>query len=95
MPIPVKCPSCGKSVNAPDKFAGKRVKCPECKSTMEIPASDGSGRVDEMLDKSSKKTTTKLGGKTCPNCGKAWAYDDVLCTECGTNLATGKQAKGL
>ncbi|MHC4664277.1 MAG: zinc ribbon domain-containing protein [Planctomycetota bacterium] len=97
MPIPVTCPECGKQVNAPDKFAGKRVKCPDCKNPMQIPAGGGGAGDDMMLDSTAgtKKTTGPLGGKTCPNCGKAWSFDDLFCTECGTNLTTGKKAKGL
>lgn len=38
MPIIVKCPSCGKTLAAPDGGAGKRAKCPGCAQVMTIPA---------------------------------------------------------
>ena len=95
MPIPVNCPECGKKINAPDKFAGKRVKCPKCKTPMEIPGA-GQGDGEMKLDGNpAGKTTTPLGGKNCPNCGKGWSFDDLFCTDCGTNMATGKKSKGL
>ena len=37
MPIRVACPSCGKSLQAPDSAAGKRAKCPECGKVLVIP----------------------------------------------------------
>ncbi|NOZ63713.1 MAG: hypothetical protein GXO71_01990 [Caldiserica bacterium] len=31
----------------------------------------------------------------CPKCGKKWELDTVLCTNCGTNLKSGKQIKSV
>ena len=36
--VKVRCPSCSKTLNVPDKFAGKKVKCPACQGTLTIPA---------------------------------------------------------
>lgn len=36
--ISVKCPSCPKTYNVDDKFAGKKAKCKECGAIMSIPA---------------------------------------------------------
>lgn len=38
MPIQVLCPSCGKSLKAPDSMAGKVAKCPSCGNQMTLPA---------------------------------------------------------
>jgi hypothetical protein len=38
MPIRVTCPGCGKTIAAPDNFAGKSAKCPGCKAAITIPA---------------------------------------------------------
>lgn len=38
MPIPVTCPGCGTSMNAPDQYAGRRGKCRNCGSAVMIPA---------------------------------------------------------
>jgi len=37
MPIKVICQSCQKELNAPEKYAGKRVKCPGCQEPLAIP----------------------------------------------------------
>jgi predicted RNA-binding Zn-ribbon protein involved in translation (DUF1610 family) len=37
MAILVKCASCGKSLSAPDAYAGKRVKCPGCGQVVLVP----------------------------------------------------------
>ena len=40
--IRVKCQTCGKSIQAKDKYAGRKVKCPNCESPILIPpASSG------------------------------------------------------
>jgi len=36
--IKVTCPSCQKTINAPDSAAGKRGKCPGCQTIISIPA---------------------------------------------------------
>ncbi len=35
--VKVRCPSCNKTLNVPDKYAGKRAKCPACQGTVAIP----------------------------------------------------------
>jgi uncharacterized protein (DUF983 family) len=35
--VTVRCPSCAKSLNVPDKYAGKKAKCPACQETLRIP----------------------------------------------------------
>jgi predicted RNA-binding Zn-ribbon protein involved in translation (DUF1610 family) len=37
MPINMACPSCGKTLAAPDTAAGKRAKCPACGQIMIVP----------------------------------------------------------
>jgi protease PrsW len=38
MSIQIQCPGCGKSLKAPDSFAGKTARCPNCKQQVAIPA---------------------------------------------------------
>jgi hypothetical protein len=38
MPITVACPSCRKTLKAPDTAAGRKVKCPGCGTALAIPA---------------------------------------------------------
>ena len=37
MPINMSCPSCGKSLSAPDTAAGKKARCPSCANIMTVP----------------------------------------------------------
>ena len=37
MPINMSCPSCGKTLAAPDSAAGKKAKCPSCSQIMIVP----------------------------------------------------------
>ena len=37
MPIPVACPSCGKTLHARDEFAGHMTNCPACGGAIRIP----------------------------------------------------------
>ena len=37
MAITVRCPACGKRLQAPDSAAGKRAKCPQCSKILKVP----------------------------------------------------------
>jgi Zn finger protein HypA/HybF involved in hydrogenase expression len=37
VPITIECPSCKKTLKAPDHFAGKRAKCPGCQIDITVP----------------------------------------------------------
>jgi len=37
VPIRVECPSCGRGIKAPDKYAGKVAKCPGCSNKLQVP----------------------------------------------------------
>lgn len=39
--VMVRCPSCQKNLNVPDKYAGKKGKCPACQGVLLIPAASG------------------------------------------------------
>lgn len=49
MPISMKCPQCGKKLNAPDSAAGKRARCPHCKTIVTLPV-PSAPPPDELLD---------------------------------------------
>ncbi len=38
MPILLTCPSCNKTLKAPDSVAGRKVKCPQCATVLDVPA---------------------------------------------------------
>src|SRR6059058_5861392 len=47
MAISIKCPECGRKLNAPDSAAGRRARCPHCKAIVTLPAA---GTVDDVLE---------------------------------------------
>ena len=49
MPISMRCPQCGKKLNAPDSAAGKRARCPQCKTIVTLP-SPGDAPADEVFE---------------------------------------------
>jgi len=69
MPIKVKCDSCQKIINAPDKFAGKRVKCPGCQAPLfildpDLPAEESAViEYNQMSARPSQKGIGKKIGK--------------------------------
>lgn len=90
MPIRVEC-DCGKSLNVPDKLAGKKGKCPACGAVLNIPAGGGGDAGGAEVSAPAPKAAGS--GKKCPNCGKQWAADAVICVACGTNMVTGEKLK--
>ena len=88
MPIPVTC-SCGHAVNAPSQYAGKRVKCPSCGNPLDIPAVEAG--LHGLMDEAGISEHPK-----CPSCNADLKSPDaVICIECGYNLESGKQVKGI
>ncbi|TET39299.1 MAG: hypothetical protein E3J72_00705 [Planctomycetota bacterium] len=49
MAIPVTC-ECGRKINLPDEYAGKKGKCPECGATIPIPAASEPAPVKEASE---------------------------------------------
>jgi predicted RNA-binding Zn-ribbon protein involved in translation (DUF1610 family) len=45
MPINMSCPSCGKTLSAPDSAAGKKARCPSCSQIMIVPAAGTGGEM--------------------------------------------------
>ena len=97
MPIQVTC-SCGKSVAAPSKLAGKKVKCPGCKEPLQVPSANGksaSGKSASGKSASGKSTNGKSAAngssaaiKASCSCGKSFkapakaAGKKVRCPAC-------------
>ena len=41
MPVKIRCGSCQKVLNAPDRARGKAIKCPNCEELVRVPSGDG------------------------------------------------------
>jgi len=88
----VQCPSCGKTLKAPDHLAGRVVKCPGCGGQMQLPeleaaapappagrgASGGRARPGGI---SSRSGLGKPGARTAPGGGKT-----KKCRFCGEQI---------
>ena len=76
MPIKVSC-QCGKTINAPDNLAGKKVKCPGCSQPIAVPQSTSKATSKAVTVScecgKSFKVKAELAGKTikCPGCSNA------------------------
>jgi len=96
MPVKVRCSSCEKVLNAPDKLRGKTVKCPKCEAPLKIPAgqkkksqedSDASG--DDFLADLDLSRAEDRSQRVCPRCGSSVKEDDFDCRSCGADLSSG------
>jgi predicted RNA-binding Zn-ribbon protein involved in translation (DUF1610 family) len=102
MPINMSCPSCGKTLSAPDAAAGKKAKCPACSQVMIVP---GVGTGTEMSSSPPDDHPAADHASTAPAAGSGTNWLDDLgaqapaqqgadadarrpCPECGEMIAT-------
>lgn len=91
MPIKATC-ECGKSVAAPDQFAGKRVKCPGCGKAIVVPRPAAKHAANDITDLFDEVDLTESEtGRRCPMCRRDLQPEDVICVACGYNTETGKK----
>lgn len=76
--VKFSCPACSQHIRCDASLGGTQVECPACRAPMIVP---GAGAVP--------LPPAPVPG--CPACGKAFAADAVICTECGLNLRTGER----
>jgi len=101
MPVKVRCKSCDKVLNAPDKYRGKAIKCPQCKSVIRIPATTAASKPKQAARKQAELGQTGfLDGlnfgdavdqsvRVCPKCGTEVSADDIDCPTCHVEIDTG------
>ena len=100
MPIQVTC-SCGKSVAAPSKLAGKKVKCPGCKEPLQVPSSNGKSSNGKSSNGKSAANGSSTAIKASCSCGKSFkapakaAGKKVRCPACKepVTIPGGKKSK--
>jgi hypothetical protein len=72
MSITAKCTSCGKTFEAPDNFAGKRVKCKACGTIFVVRGTTGDPELDSLADLDNQpeapppSSASKAGSKIGP-----------------------------
>lgn len=84
MTIKIECPSCGSSLNAPDRAAGKTLKCPHCDASIAVAA--------VAADTGSGSDSGRR--KPCPMCGESIAESAVKCRFCHSMLVTSPPVQG-
>ena len=106
MPVKIRCRSCQKILNAPDRARGKAIKCPNCEETIRVPSRDGKQprrrkapaqpRKSSAPDVESSIVNVDLRHaedsrvQVCPKCGAELTEEEIDCRACGIDLATGK-----
>jgi len=96
MPVKVRCSSCEKVLNAPDKLRGKTVKCPKCEAPLKIPSGqkkktkeDSDSSDDNFLADLDLSRAEDHSQQVCPRCGARVKEDDIDCRSCGADLSSG------
>jgi predicted RNA-binding Zn-ribbon protein involved in translation (DUF1610 family) len=102
MPVKVRCSSCERVINAPDRARGKAVKCPQCGKPVRVPAEAAApagpaGKKAGARPPSSSMVIANLDldrledadTRICPKCGAEVSVEDTECPECQVNLVTG------
>ena len=96
MPVKVRCSSCEKVLNAPDKLRGKTVKCPKCQAPLKIPGGqkkkpqgDSDSSDDDFLADLDLSRAEDHSQRVCSRCGATVKEDDFDCRSCGADLSSG------
>jgi len=96
MPIRFPCSACGKTMRAPDAFAGKKAKCPLCGAVQVIPAEDDAGLFPPVSAERppAAQPAAPTGAETvdCPGCGEAMPRAAPACPACGRVRGSGLTA---
>jgi uncharacterized Zn finger protein (UPF0148 family) len=77
-----ECPSCGKTLNVKDDYAGKKARCPGCKEVLTVPYAP---------EAAAAAAAPAAQTPACPNCNGSLAEGAVFCVACGFDLRSGKK----
>jgi hypothetical protein len=91
MAITFACPACGRQLKVGDNGAGKRARCPECGAVAPLPT--GPVTATLLEDDGVTAQPTQDDGVRCPECGREWPRETVVCVGCGYHFETGKRLK--
>jgi hypothetical protein len=91
MAIQFSCPTCGKSLKAPETSAGQMAKCPYCQTHLQVPepvAADVPVQAEEVPEATygmqpAAETPPAEDRRPCPMCGEMIKVDAAKCRFCG------------
>ncbi len=103
MPIKVNCGKCEAAHKVSEQAAGKSIKCRECGARIRVPGGSGessrprrrssaasaSANPDDVFSGINLGEAEDRNRKVCPNCASAVRDEDIECSRCGVNIATG------
>lgn len=102
MPIKVRCKECETTFAVKDEAAGKRVRCKGCSAPVKVPAktrkkkqatASKSADTDDFLASFDIDKIEDKEARICPRCGQDAGEEDIECSNCGVNLATGRMSE--
>ena len=73
MPINMNCPSCGKTLAAPETAAGKKAKCPSCGQIMIVPEATQAAEDSYATEpESAAESPASYGPQSGPDSSPSW-----------------------
>ena len=85
MPIKINCPSCNKTLTAPDSAAGKKAKCP-CGQVVTLPAAANDA---DTFDIAEERPSGAVGQTSAPPVSAPGDQARRPCPECGEMIIAG------
>jgi len=88
--IRITCESCGRTLQAKDTAAGKKVKCPGCEAVIQVPEAGTEEIYDaeetpqgEPEESDLSEGLSSEGRRPCPQCGEMIKVEAAKCRFCG------------
>jgi hypothetical protein len=82
MALSLICPTCRKTIQAPEKLAGQKGACPFCKTVIKIPHPNGEANVGAGARADTGEINTPAL-RPCSDCGKMVSRRAGQCPNCG------------
>ncbi len=92
--ISYRCPYCRAPLSSPSTVVGAKANCPNCDRVIEVPERSAPALAHRQQAGSPSAVVrgpeSLPEGRRCPQCAAAAPPTAIMCTNCGTDLRTGK-----